>query len=675
MTNPLLQSSHAPVFSQMQPEHIMPAIEQSIAKARAFVAQQLDSIQQPNWDNFILPLNAVDSDLERLWSQISHLNAVVNTPELRQAHDAAKPLISDYQTWCNQHSGLYQVYQNIKDSQDFATLSQGQQKSIDDRLRDFKLAGVALPEEKKQRYAEIKNRLSTLAANFANNVLDATQHWHKLIEDKADLSGVPENTLALLAQQAQDKGQQGYRLNLDFPCYLPVMSYCDNRALREEMYTAFVIRASSGQWDNSPLIAEIVSLRHELAQLLGFNNYAEQSLASKMAESPTEVMAFLQQLAEQSKPQAAAELQSLQDYAKTEYQLAEFEAWDMFYYSEKLKQHQYAVDDEQLRPYFPAAQVLNGLFATVKRLFAIDVKAHDGVDVWHPDVRCFDIFDQEQQLRGRFYLDLYAREGKRGGAWMADYQGCYRRLDGSVQLPIAFLSCNFSAPVGDKPALLTHREVVTLFHEFGHGLHHMLTLVDESPVAGINGVPWDAVELPSQFLENWCWEPEALNLISAHYQTGEPLPQAMLEKMLAAKNFHSALQMLRQLEFAVFDFRLHLEFDPEQGANAQALLDAVRAQIAVVIPPAFNRFQNSFNHIFSGGYAAGYYSYKWAEVLSADAFSRFETEGIFNPQTGQDFLHGILEQGGTQAPMQLFAGFRGRAPEITALLRHNGIAE
>ncbi|MGL5775372.1 MAG: M3 family metallopeptidase, partial [Aeromonas veronii] len=504
-------------------------------------------------------------------------------------------------------------------------------------------------------------------SRFSNNVLDATQGWHKLVVDEAELAGLPDSVRAAARQMAELKGKEGWLFTLDIPSYLPVMMYADNRELRAEMYEAFTTRASdqgpnAGKWDNSAIMSELLTLRRELAQLLGFANYAELSLATKMADKTEQVVSFLTDLAAKSLPQGKAELEEIRAFAAEQHGQSELAAWDLTYYAEKLKQHKFSISDEQLRPYFPASKVVKGLFEVVKRVFGMKVRERLGIDTWHPDVRFYDIFDADDELRGSFYLDLYAREHKQGGAWMDVCLGRRYRQDGSLQKPVAYLTCNFNGPVDGKPALFTHNEVVTLFHEFGHGIHHMLTRIDVAGVAGINGVAWDAVELPSQFLENWCSESEALAFISGHYETGEPLSADLLEKMLTARNFQAAMQMLRQLEFALFDFRLHQEFDPANPAQLPALLDEVRSQVAVMTPPAFNRFQHSFSHIFAGGYAAGYYSYKWAEVLSADAFSRFEEEGIFNPATGQSFLKNILEKGGSKEPMELFRAFRGREP-------------
>ncbi len=678
MPNPLLTMDGLPPFSQIQPAHVKPAIEQAIADCKQRIQ---DVLRQPGpytWDNLVAPLEETDDRLSRIWSPVSHMNSVVNSDALREAHDGCLPLLSEYHTFVGQHAGLFAAFSQLADSEEFGRLSQAQRQQIRHALRDFRLSGIALPPEGQQRFGAIVARLSELASRFSNQVMDATLGWQRQVEDEAELAGLPDSAKAAARQLAESKGLTGWLFTLDIPSYLPVMMYADNRALREELYTGYCTRASdqgphAGKWDNGPLMDEILALRHEMAELLGFTDYAELSLATKMADSPTQVLLFLDDLAVRSRPQGERELAELQAFAREQHGVESLASWDIAYYSEKLKQHSYAISDEALRPYFPEPRVLGGLFETMRRLFGLQIRQRLAVETWHPDVRFYDIFDAEGELRGSFYLDLYARAHKRGGAWMDVCMGRRYRQDGQLQRPVAYLTCNFNGPVGETPALFTHDEVVTLFHEFGHGLHHMLTKVDVAGVAGIHGVPWDAVELPSQFLENWCWEEEALAVLSGHYQSGEPLPAAELERMLAARNFQSAMLMLRQLEFALFDFRLHLEYDPARGAQVQRVLDEVRQQVAVLIPPPFNRFQHGFSHIFAGGYAAGYYSYKWAEVLSADAFSRFEEEGVFNPQTGHDFLSHILEQGGAREPLALFKAFRGREPSIDALLRHSGI--
>ena len=676
--NPLIGLEGLPPFSKIKPEHVVPALKAGIDECRAKIDEVLAN-KSFTWQDLVLPLEEVDDKLSRMFSPVSHMNSVVNSDELREAYEQCLPLISEYSTFVGQHQGLYDAYNALRNSEEFNTLSTAQQKSITNALRDFELSGIALEPVQQKRYGEISARLSELAAKFGNNVMDATLAWQKHITDESELAGLPESALALAAETAKSKDLDGWLFTLDFPSYLPVMTYADNRELREETYTAFVTRASdkgpnAGEFDNSAIMSEELALRHEIAQLLGFESYAEKSLATKMAETPDQVFSFLEDLAAKSKPQAEQELAELQAYAKDKHGIDELAAWDYGYYGEKLKQEKYAISDEVLRPYFPADKVLSGLFETVNRLFGITVKEVADVDTYHKDVRFFEIYDSSNTLRGRFYLDLYARDHKRGGAWMDDCMGRKVRASGELQTPVAYLVCNFNKAVGDKPALFTHNEVTTLFHEFGHGIHHMLTQVEAAPVAGINGVAWDAVELPSQFLENWCYEEEALNFISGHYETGEPLPKELLDKLLAAKNYNSGMQMLRQIEFSLFDFRIHNDYKVGEECQIQARLDQVRNHTSVVKPPEFNRFQHGFSHIFAGGYSAGYYSYKWAEVLSADAFSRFEEEGIFNAATGQAFLNNILEKGGSEEPMELFKAFRGREPNVDALLRHSGIA-
>jgi len=677
MSNPLLQPAELPAFSAIKPEHVQPAIEQFLVENRQQIQQLLADVETPDWEQFIAPIEALDDRLSQAWSPVSHMNSVVNSDALREAYNACLPLLSEYSTEMGQSPELYQAYQTIADSDQFAALGQAQQKSIENALRDFRLAGVALADDKKQRYGEIKKRLSELTSKFAENVLDATQGWTKLIASVEDLAGVPESSLAAMAQAAKANDQEGYLITLEFPSYFPVVTYCENASLREEVYEAFVTRASdqgpnAGEWDNSGLIDEILALRHELALLLGFENYAEYSLATKMADKPEQVIQFLQDLADKARPQAQQEFAELQAFAKESDNVDSLNPWDVGFYGEKLRQHRYAISQEELRPWFPVDKVIAGMFDVVNRLYGIDINALEQFDSWHKDVRFYEI-SQNGKAIGRFYLDLYARADKRGGAWMDECR-VRRVAENGIQLPVAYLTCNFNGPVGDKPALLTHDEVTTLFHEFGHGLHHMLTEINVGAVSGINGVPWDAVELPSQFMENWCWQPEGIALISSHFETGEPLPEDMLDKLLAARNFQAAMQMVRQLEFSLFDFRIHLEYQSGVEGFVQSVLDEVRQQVAVVPVVSYNRFQSGFSHIFAGGYAAGYYSYKWAEVLSADAFSKFEEEGIFDAATGRAFLENILQKGGSQEPMELFIAFRGREPSVEPLLRHSGLA-
>jgi oligopeptidase A len=674
MTNPLLTDVPLPLFSQIKPEHVLPAIQEALKNCRNTIETVLKQNSKYTWDNLIQPIDEVDEKFSRAWSPVSHLNSVKNSSELREAYEACLPLLSEYGTWVGQHKPLYQAYKQLKESEQYATLSKAQKKVIDNALRDFELSGIGLPDDKQKRYGEIVAKLSELSSKYSNNVLDATMGWSKLITDIKELSGMPESALAAAQEQAKIKGKEGWLLTLDIPSYLPVMTYCDNRDLRFELYQAYNTRASdqgpnAGKWDNTEIIKQILDLRYELAQLLGFKTYADKSLATKMAKSTTQVIEFLSDLATKAKPQGEKELAELKRYAYEFFGASDIKPWDIAYYSEKQKQYLYAINDEELRPYFPQQRVINGLFEVVHRIFGITAKERKGIEVWDPEVKFYDLYAANGELKGSFYLDLYAREHKRGGAWMDDCIGRMRFADGHIQKPVAYLTCNFNRPIGDKPALFTHDEVTTLFHEFGHGLHHMLTEIDVSSVAGINGVPWDAVELPSQFLENWCWQPEALAFISGHYQTGEPLPAEMLEKMLEAKNYQAALFILRQLEFGLFDFKLHTQKD----LDILNTLAEVRKQVAVVPTVEWGRFPHAFSHIFAGGYAAGYYSYLWAEVLSADAFSRFEEEGIFNAKTGNAFLDNILSQGGSDEPMMLFKNFRGREPQLDALLRHYGI--
>lgn len=676
-SNTLAQFAGLPPFSGIRTDDIVPAVQFALDECRDEVERVVAQSQPFTWDNLCQPLAEVDNHLSRIWSPISHLNAVKNSPELREAYEKCLPMLSEYATWLGQHKGLYEAYLSLRNSDGFASLSKAQKKAIDDAILDFKLSGIGLEAEKQKRYGEIATRLSELSSKFSNNVLDATMAWTKLVTDVDELKGMPESALTAAKARAAAKNKEGYLFTLDMPSYLPVMMYCDNRSLREEMYRAYATRASdqapnAAQWDNSQVMEEILALRFELANLLGFKNYAEESLATKMAQTPQQVIDFLNDLAKRAHPQGERELNTLREFARQS-GASLLEPWDIAYYSEKQKQHLFTINDEELRPYFPENRVLTGLFEVVKRVFGITAKERKDVDTWHKDVRFFELYDSNNELRGSFYLDLYAREHKRGGAWMDDCVSSLRLADGHLQKPVAYLTCNFNGPIDGQPALFTHNEVTTLFHEFGHGLHHMLTKIDVAGVSGINGVPWDAVELPSQFLENWCWQPEALAFISGHYVTHEPLPQSMLDRMLSAKNYQAAMFILRQLEFGLFDFRLHTEYDPAKGGRVMEILQDVRKQVAVVPAPTWGRFPHAFSHIFAGGYAAGYYSYLWAEVLAADAFSRFEEEGIFNPQTGKSFLNEILSQGGSDEPINLFKNFRGREPKLDALLHQYGI--
>ncbi len=679
MSNPLLELRGLPPFSKIRPEHVESAIDELLARSRARVREVLEQNTRYNWDNLVDPMEEMDDRISRAWSPVSHMNSVVNSEELRAAYTACLPKLSEYSTEMGQHEGLYRAFRQIADGPDYPGFDTAQKKIIDNALRDFRLSGIELDQQARDRYKAIMQELSQLTSTFSDNVLDATNAWHRQVSDESELGGLPETAVSLARQTAEQRGLDGFVFTLEFPSYYPVMTYADNRALREEIYTAYVTRASdqcpnAGRWDNAALMEQIIGLRHEAACLLGFDNYAERSLATKMAESTDQVMDFLNDLGMRSKAAAGRELEEVNAYAREHHDMHALEAWDIGYYSEKLRQDKYAISQEELKPYFPEPRVLQGLFSIVERLYGLSIDSVSGVDTWHPDVRFYRIHDANGRLRGEFYLDLFARPHKRGGAWM-DECISRRRAPHGVQTPVAYLTCNFTPPIGDDPALFTHDEVITLFHEFGHGLHHMLTQVDYAGVSGISGVPWDAVELPSQFMENWCWEREALDLFARHYQSGATIPDDLFQRMRRARNFQSAMQMVRQLEFAIFDFRLHREYDPASGARVHPLLEEVRREVAVIQPPAFNRFENGFTHIFSGGYAAGYYSYKWAEVLSADAFSAFEETGIFDRETGNRFLSSVLEQGGSREPLELFVEFRGREPTIDALLRHSGLAE
>ncbi len=680
MTNPLLdmlETDRLPPFNAIAPEHAEPALDQVLAENRAGIAKRLEENQAHTWDTLAAPIEAMEDRLERLFAPVSHMNAVMNSPGWREAYTRCVEKISAYATEMGQNEALYRAYRAMAERDDFAALDRAQRKLTQDTLRDFRLSGVGLEADRKVRFKEIAQRLSQLSTRFEENLLDATQAWLKQITDESALAGLPDSAKAQARAKARGKGVEGWLLTLDLPSFFAVIHHAEDRELREEIYRAYTTRASdqgpfAGEWDNSAVMEEILALRHEQAQLAGFDDYAQYSLATKMAESTSQVIDFLGDLAERDLPAGRQEVDDLQAFARERDGVEALQAWDTAYYSELLKRERFDLSDEDLRPYFPAPRVIDGLFKVVRRLYGLDIRPEPDVPVWHPDVTVYAIYDGEDQPRARFYLDIYARENKRGGAWMADCVS-RRRTPTGVQKPVAFITCNFAPPVDGDPALLTHDDVITLFHEFGHGLHHMLTRVDYAGVSGISGVPWDAVELPSQFMENWCWEREALDLFAGHYKTGELLPQSLFERMRAARNYHAAMAMLRQLEFSLFDFRVHRDFDPAQGARVQAALDAVRAHVALFPPPAFNRFAHSFAHIFAGGYSAGYYSYKWAELLSADAFSAFEETALFDRETGERFLTTILEQGGSREAMELFVDFRGREPSIEALLRHSGL--
>ena len=677
MTNPLLENQALPAFRRVKPEHIESAIDQRLKEHRILLQTLLEQPGEHTWESLFQPLEEKEDQLQRAWSTVRHLHSVADNEALRRAHNACVPKMSDHATELGQNEDLFRACKAMAGSEHYSRLDISRQKIIQNSLRDFHLSGIDLEQREKDRYKVLKQKLSQLQTRFEENLLDATHGWSRLVKDESQLSGLPDTAIELAAQNARRQDRTGWLFTLEYPSYAPVMNYADDRTFRQEMYTAYNTRASeqgpnAGKWDNGPLMTQILSLRQELATLLGYANYAEYSLVEKMADTPEEVMEFLRNLAVRSKTVAQRDMTVLKEFAAQEYGLDELHAWDIPYYSEKLMQKKFDFSQEDLRPYFPADQVVEGLFSVVNQLYGLSISQREEIDVWNPDVKFFDVRDDGGRLRGGFYLDLYARPHKRGGAWMDE---CItRRLNnGAVQTPAAYLTCNFTPPVSGKPALLTHDEVLTLFHEFGHGLHHILTLIDYAGVAGINGVPWDAVELPSQFLENWCWERESLDLFARHYQTGKPLPAELFDKMRQARTFNAGMHMVRQLELALFDFRLHNERRGHDTGDIQSLLDQVRNDVAVVKAPPDNRFQHGFAHIFAGGYGAGYYSYKWSEVLSADAFSRFEENGIFDTTTGKDFLHTILEQGGSREPMDLFVEFRGRKPVIDALLRHSGI--
>lgn len=683
MPNPLLTMEGLPPFSTIKAAHVRPAVETVLAENRERLQHVLASDGEPSWRSLVEPLDDMSDRLGHVCSPARHMNSVVNTPELREQYNACLPLLSDYSSELGQNAELYARYEQLSKSAGWGQLETGQQKAVEDELRDFRLSGVALPAHQKERFRAIRKELAALQARFSDNVLDATNAWTKHINDESELAGLPASALAMAAQSAVQRDLDGWCLSLEFPSYHAVVTYADNRALRAEVYEAFNTRASdqgphAGQFDNSEIMDNILALRQEGATLLGFANYAEQSLVTKMAATPQVVLDFLNELVVRAKPVAEREIAGLQAFAHEELGIDDLQPWDVPYASEKLRQQRYALSQEDLKPYFPVDDVIAGLFKLTGRLYGVTIKPRADVDTWHPDARFYEIHDSGGVLRGQFYLDLFARENKRGGAWMDECITRRRLPDGSVRTPVAYMTCNAAPPVDGKPALFTHDEVLTLFHEFGHGLHHMLTLVDYPAVSGINGVEWDAVELPSQFMENWCWERSALDLFARHHETGEPLPAALYDKLIASRHFHTGMQMLRQLEFSLFDFRLHLEYRPDEereGRNPmQRVLDDIRTEVAVVTPPAFVRFQHGFSHIFAGGYAAGYYSYKWAEVLSADVYAAFEEEGLLDGDTGERFLHSVLERGGTRPAMALFKEFRAREPKIDALLRHSGLA-
>ena len=700
MKNPLLDFSTLPRYEEIQNEHITPAMDELLRDCRAVVNMVKNATESPDWQDFVQPVVDANERLSRAWGQVAHLNAVMNSPALREIYNANLPRITQYYAELSQDPVLFEKFQQLRADPTFNDLSQTRRKIVDNQLRDFHLGGAELPPEDKGQFMQIQEELSALSSKFNDNLLDATNAFSLFVENRDELAGIPDDVLQA-AREATTTDTSitapGWKFTLHAPSYLPVMQYADNRSLREQMYRAYVTRASELEVvpdevvnrDNMLLIEQILRLRQEEAKLLGYDCYAQVSLAPKMAETPQQVLDFLNELAAKARPYAEKDLAELQQFAADKLKLGRLEVWDIAYASEKLRIERYAFSEQEVKQYFPENKVLPGMFLLVETLYGIRISEAEparNIQCWHPDVKFFDITDANGNLLGQFYLDLYARPGKRGGAWMDDAI-TRRKIEvpeigrSEIQVPVAYLTCNFSAPVtidGQlRPALFTHDEVITLFHEFGHGLHHLLTRMDELGVSGINGVEWDAVELPSQFMENFCWEWEVLRGMTAHVETDNPLPRALFDKMLAARNFQSGLQTLRQIEFALFDMHLHTDFDPQGSETVLQRLDKIRQQVAVIIPPPFNRFPDSFGHIFAGGYAAGYYSYKWAEVLSADAYSLFEENGVgqvVNAKTGERFWHEILAVGGSRPALESFIAFRGRGPKIDALLRHHGMA-
>lgn len=678
MSDTTTEHYQLPEFSKINVDTIEKDIGILLEKNLESIDTLLINSHPYSWDNLMKPLEELDDHLHKAWSPISHMNSVVNSESLRNAYNACLPKLSEYSTALSQNETLYNAIKSIQEGDDFDSLDKAQQQILNHEIRDFKLAGVALPKEKKQRFAQLCKELSQLTAQFSDNVLDATMGWHLHITDENKIKGLPQHAIDAAKAAAKQQNKEGWVFTLEFPSYYAVATYADDRQLREEMYTAYSTRASdqgptAGKWDNSPIMQDILQHRLELAQLLGFNSYAEYSLATKMVTNTQDVIDFLQNLIGASYKRAKQEFKELQEFAAKELHIEGLQAWDVAYASEKLRQQRYAISQEELRPYFPEDKVLTGLFSVVNKLYHVNIKPLERIDTWHSDAKCYALYNDNDELISLFYIDLYARENKRGGAWMDDYRN--RRLleNANIQTPVAYITCNFNAPVGDQPALFSHDDVVTLFHEFGHSLQHMLTNINYADAAGINGIPWDAVEIASQILENWAWEKESIALISGHFETGAPLPDELFERMHKARNFQSAMQMVRQLEFSLFDFRLHMGFDPQQKNQVQSILNEVRSQVAVVPAPEFNRFQHSFSHIFAGGYSAGYYSYKWAEVMAADAFSLFKEKGIFDSKISQRFLETFLQSGGAEEPMDLFIKFRGRKPDVNALLQQDGI--
>lgn len=672
-----VENEHLPQFSRIDLKKIEPTLEKIFAENENAISTSLAQTTL-NWDTFIQPFLDSHEQLDQFWSPISHLHAVAEDEAVRHCYNQCLPKLTQYFTQMGQNEKIYQAFNQISASSEFTHYSEAQQKVVTNTLRDFKLAGVALSPAKKAEYLKLQTRLSRLTTQFEENLLDATAAWTKNITDSAQLGGIPQHLLTVAAEEAKNRQQEGWTFTLEYPVYQGIMSYADSRELRQEFYTAYVTRASNqgpfaGQWDNKSIIDDILLIRQQIANLLGFSHYSTLSLATKMAKSAEEVIDFLDDLANRFRPFAEREFAELTDFANSTSGLSQLEAWDIAYYSEKLCQHLYAFSQEDLRAYFPEEKVLTGLFLLVEVLYGLSIEEVQGIDVWDENVRFFTIYDENRVMRGQFYLDLYSRSNKRGGAWMDECLSRHRFLNGTLQLPVAYIICNFTYNPALQSALLTHDEVLTLFHEFGHGLHHLLTQVEYGAISGINGVAWDAVELPSQFMENFVWEEAILDRLTAHYQTGEPLPDELFKKMTAAKNFQAGMAMMRQLEFSLFDMKLHHQYNPSQPIDVAKLLAEIRAEVAVVPTPEFNRFPEGFSHIFAGGYGAGYYSYLWAEVLACDAYAKFEEGGVLNAKVGREFLHHILEMGGLREPMALFIAFRQRKPTLDALLKHRGL--
>jgi len=673
-SNPLLYLVGLPKFNEIQPAHVSPALDTLLHDGKQIIDALATNTDAPTWHGFAVKLEDLDEKISRAWSQVGHLNAVVNSPELREAYNTNLAKLTDFYSDLAQDERLYDKYREISTSADFKNLNPAQQKIINNEVRDFKLGGAELPPADKKRFKAISEELSKLSSKFEENVLDTTNEYALYEADVSKLTGIPEDVLQAAAEAAKADDKTGYKFSLHFPSYLPALQYADNRALRETLYRAYATRASEfgkPEFDNTPIITQLLKLKQEEAKLLGFNNFAELSLATKMADTPKQVIEFLQNLASKAKPYAAQDMLELTDYAK-KLGIIDMQAWDVSYVSEKLREDKYAFSDLEVKQYFPEAKVMAGLFKVIETIFGVFVQKTES-PTWHENAHFYSITRPDGTLVGQFYLDLYARNNKRGGAWM-DEAITRRVVDGKLTTPVAYLTCNFSAPVGNKPALFTHDEVITLFHEFGHGLHHMLTEVNDYSVSGIKGVEWDAVELPSQFMENFCWEWDVLRHMTQHVDTGAQLPRELFDKMVAAKNFQAGMQTVRQVEFSLFDITLHSAFDPNGSKTPLQLIEEIRDQVAVVRPPVWNRFPNNFSHIFAGGYAAGYYSYKWAEVLSADAYSLFEEHGGLSKEAGQKFWQEILSKGGSRPAMESFVAFRGRTPSIDALLRHNGMS-